>query len=501
MLSGILFAQKNKKTDNLPGYSGFSADLSKGFVVNVVDNGIFGDKDFVVENFNTFSGESISSFVLGTSGREGFAHALINSNNVFVTGQSNLNTGSFDDIFISRLDIDNISNSWVKIFSGNLSDKGKRIFSDDSNLILLAISNSSTTKLSLILSVIDFNGTITKSKLYDFNSDFYPTGFSSDISSYYISGYSFNGAVINGRILKLNKANLSVEWDVLAENSNGIEINQLLVNGDDVYFSGWSGNGTNNALIYGSFDLNGKSKWYRVVAHDGLATLTDMKIKDNELVLSGFLRMQNGDEEDQMLVIVDTLSKESSIYTIPDQDRTYSSSLVLQKSDSIFTSSYNTSSSLDFGNLQYWEETSNGCYEELITAGFEDHSSLLSFSSSTISESTNPLNEVAGGVISSVSDTFFEFQSCERAEHIVGVDLNQFDCNLTLNVDEGLLENDCQHSLKKIEVVNNHGQLISSSNEDDFNFTDLEKNQIYFIRTFWLDEKGELYIRVLKYFH
>lgn len=503
LVSGLFFGQHSKKiTDNLPGYFGFNSDLEITFIADVSDAGFFGDKDIVVELYDNKAKKSKGTYYVGTSGREGFAHSGFLNDCIFVTGQSNLNTGSFDDVILSKLDLTNPSNSWVKIHQGDFSDRGKRIYFDDSNIVLLANSNSSTSYFSFNLIIHDFNGNLLTKKEYDFGEAFYPSGFTSNSTHFYVSGYSYSGSKPYGKIIKIDKNNYSVDWCLSFENINGSEINQIEISNSSLYFSGWSGNSINNALFFGEMNLAGDLSWHRIVKHSGLASVTDMVVDESHMYLSGFLRMTDGNEENEMISKISLNTKELDLYSNETEDRSYLTSQIHQKDDTLFVGSYSISpSTLRNGKLLNWEPLNGGCFTPLVYDGFEDHSMFLSLNPFPVAQGASVLLPKIDAGISLSSDEFFVQTSCERAEHIVAVVENNCENQIEVLNGEILFENNCNSVFKKVECYDLFGRLLFFTEINDLTRLQIKDNQFVILIVYWYSPQGELKTSQLKYYN
>lgn len=486
------------KTDNLPAYSGFLGDLvNKGFTANVFDVGFFGDKDIVVDVYNVSNQSALNSFYVGTTGREGFAHACSSNSSIYVTGQSNLGNGDFDDVFVARVDVDNSENSWVKVLQGGLSDKGKRIYIDGEELVILANSNSFQSDLSLHFIRLNFDGDILSDTEVVFQTGFYPTDFVSDQTHFFISGYTFNGAIIEGKILKMNKTSLTVDWCKSIESINSLEINQLIKVGDDLSFLGWVDNGNSRELMYGLLDVNGDLIWHRSVDHLGNYSATSSLYSNDKIISNGFIKLSNSNEEDHLITIINLLTKEVEMYSISDLNRLYGTSDVLLNNDLVYISSFQSDQLVGLSKYRYFDSSDNDCFENYATNGSSNTIQDVTISDFSVTLSPNELTLVETGGVESSSNSFFDFEVCGSDKFIISVEENR--CK-KINFNHSLKQFEYPCELKIIEgkVFNQLGKLLYETKSNEFNF-DFEYNHLYFFQLSYLSENNSITTTSFKY--
>ena len=487
-LSGFLVGQQQKMTDNLPGYVSYlGSSVDTSFTFGRVDAGFFGDRDMALSLFDRENGH-ISSYFVGTSGREQNAHATSLKNSVFLTGQTNLNTGNFDDVLVARVDIDDETKSWVKVYQANSLDKGKRIFTDNDTLLVLATSSSFTTKQSLYLMMLDLDGNTLNSIEADFDKDFFPTGFSSNNVSYFISGYTVDGALLTGVILSVNKLNGNIEWAKQFENINSSEINQVEYTDGVLYFSGWSGDGAGKLLLYGEMTSSGDISWMNKIQHTGLSTTTSIYKKNDDLFLGGFIRESDGTEENQTFSHINLSTKELDMYAIPDEGRTVSTSPIFYHSDTCFIASYWFDAAPQQGIFNYWEHENGGCFDVYSHSGEIDYTLHLSVSDISVNTKQQFFTELDEGGVQVESDPFYAADFCERVEYDSTVGLNETFCDLELetNLNQIKLISPCKR-IVNINIYNSLGVKMFSSGSNIAPSNLLSPNQIYFIKVIFED--------------
>lgn len=489
-----------QKSDVLPGFSGYLSNQDTGFVVNVVDDGFFGDKDFFLEVFLTKSNTSLKSYYFGTEGRESFAFARYFDNKIFLTGSTNLFDGFNDDILLSCIDLSFSSNSWSKLIRGNLTEKGKEIFIDNSNVVLLANSNSLLGYLALNILWFDLEGNFVKQIQYDIDESFYPTSFTSGQGCYYVSGYNVQGSKLIGKVLKFNSTDDVLEWCVSFNNDYSAEINEILEVEGKLYFFGWSGNGTNKPLLYGEISSIGEVNWFKTILDEGLHSVSSVLLKEGALLANGAIRVPNGNEEEHAFYKIDTTSKEVKIFYKQDIEKSYGSSRIISFNDSLFVSSFGIKNNTEyFGMFNFLENNNNnGCFEDYTFSEYEDQSSFLSFSSEYFYPTTYSLDVINKGSVYLSNDNYYSSSSCSREVNINSIQKFDNNCLDNFTFNELINKSKCsEYKIYSIRTYSQLGELISESFYTD-SLTYLGAG-LYFLKVTMVNNQGDVLVKTLKF--
>lgn len=499
-----LFAQNKSMSDNLPGKYLRSATSDTSVLAYRVASGYFGDFDIILDAFNLLDENYwAKSWYIGTTGRDFHADILISDNNYFLTGYSNLLTGFSDDIIVSRVSY-NETESWVKILRGNVGDKGSRISVENDNIVVLANSNSYTTSQSFILLLLNKQGDLLIQAGYDFDKSFFPTDIQFDNDFYYVSGYLSEGTSTDGIIFKINKSDFSVNWAKKFENIHSSEIQQLFIDNESLYFSGWSGDGSFKALFAGEIKKDGELVWKIAASHRGLITTTDLLKKNDSLIVSGFIRTLDGNEEDEFVSVIDILSKNVEINKITEVERTFGSGDIILSNDTIFLSSFQILNNLSHRGLNsFWEFNNGGCFQNH-TVDSVINQEYLEIKNISVIDFIPSFTEITTGGVKVQSAPFSEIIDCEPNSSLNIYSYRETQCdNFSIYRENNSYRvKSCPNiSIEFINIYSILGKNIFGS----FNSTDIipahlfENNRIYFVEIVYKAENSVLCKKVLKW--
>jgi hypothetical protein len=497
VFSKTVFSQQKKLTDNLPGkYLTSQSDTS--ILAYRTSSGLLGDFDIILDAYNNTNNLFVSSWYVGTTGRDFHADILISDNNYFLTGYSNLLTGFSDDIIVSRVSYDE-TESWVKILRGNVGDKGNRIFQENDSIIILANTNSFSSNQSLIIATLSKEGDLLNQWGYDFGEAFFPTDLVFNSDHYFVSGYTSSGTYTEGVVLKIRKSDKTIIWAKRFENSFSTELQQLFIDEDKLYFSGWSGDGSYKAFFIGEMNLDGQLQWRRTSSLDGFTTTIDINKKDDHLYVSGFIRVFNGNEEEEFLAKTNIITKEVEVFAIEDINRTFSSGEIKFINDTVLLSSFQILSDLSHKGLNtFWENNNNGCFNvyEVDSIISQDY---VQFLDQIVTEFSPTLTEILEGEVIKQSSNFGITDNCVASPLYAKHNLATCsDISIVYNFSDIILKAECDLVIDGINVYSSMGELVYRTNKWEIPQSIIEENKVYLIEVLFAKDDKSMQKQIIK---
>lgn len=450
------------RTDFLPGFLVFSNTGDTSLFVGRNNSGPFGSIDIILKGFNSDDQTPIYEYSIGTDGVDLINDVLFIGNSIYLTGYSNYSTGNSDEVLISGFNpID--QTGFSKVLSGPFSDKGRVISEFNNGICLLSSTNSSGVNQRMHFSRFNLQGDMLNNAEVDFGGTFFPTDIALRQDTAFISGYSFDNAVLTGHVLCTDTAITQSYWAKSFSGANNIEIQQVLYSGESLFYAGWKEISGARTLIIGALNQAGLPIWSESFVFPGNFSVNSLRnYQGGKLLVSGHLRTFLGNEEEPIIVLLDIATKAIESWMLSDAERSYATDIT----DSNFN--YRTGIfQLDNQNgyLGFWNDVDGGCYSSIIpdstqvSDNITINNNFVSFHTSnlTISDTSLITTYNSSKYLSACYST--DTQDKNESIGTCSCTYNQSNQKLSFNRVQ-----DCKQLINWIEVYDLNGRLVFEGN-------------------------------------